>query len=330
MDLQREQRRMDDKRPMPVGANPTMGGAEWGLLVSLSVLWGGSFFFNGVAVRELPPLTIVLGRVGLAAPLLLALLPAGCWRRLRDPGLWAQFAVMAILNGLVPQGLIVWGQTHIDSGVASILNGTTPLFSVLLVPLLTADERLTPTRLAGVLLGLAGLALLVGVESVRGLGAQVLGQLAVVGAAVSYALAAIYGRRFRGLPVRLVAAGQVTAQTLLVLPLAALEQPWSRAPSLATWGALLGLALLSCVVGRIVYFRILSTAGATNLLLVTLLIPVSALALGMLVLGERPHWSAFAGMALIFAGIAAVDGRPLPLLRRRVQRAWLRRAATQG
>jgi drug/metabolite transporter (DMT)-like permease len=300
---------MEAKERSTNAGNPTLGPAEWGLLLSLSVLWGGSFFFNGVAVRELPPLTIVLARVGLAAPLLLALVPATARPLLRAPGLWGAFAVMALLNGLVPQGLIVWGQGRIDSGVASILNGTTPLFSVLLVPLLTRDERLTPARLAGVLLGLAGLAVLIGVESLRGVGTQVAGQLAVVGAALSYALAAIYGRRFRGLPARAVAAGQVTAQTLLTLPLAALEQPWLRTPSAPTWGALLGLALLSCLVGRIVYFRILAAAGATNLLLVTLLMPVSALALGMLVLGERPHWSAYAGMALIFAGIAAVDGR---------------------
>jgi drug/metabolite transporter (DMT)-like permease len=288
------------------------------MLLGLSVLWGGSFFFVALAVRELPPLTVVLGRTGIAAVALLAFARASGESLPRQPGVWGSFLVMGALNGLIPYTLIVWGQTQIDSGVAAILNGTTPLFSVLLVPALTGEERLTSARLAGVLLGVAGLAVMIGVEALRGLGLGVLGQYAVIGAALSYACAAIYGRRFRFLPPRVAATGQVTATALLVLPLAlVVDQPWLLSPGAVTWAALLGLALLSTALAYVLYFRILAAAGATNLLLVTLLIPVSALLLGVLVLGERPPWSAFAGMALIFTGIAAVDGRVPAALGRR-------------
>jgi drug/metabolite transporter (DMT)-like permease len=307
---------MQTERKAADGVNPSLGAAEWGWLVVLSVLWGGSFFFVGVAVHELPPLTIVLARVGIAALALLALGALLGVALPRSPRRWGEFLVMGALNGLIPYSLIVWGQGRIDSGVAAILNGTTPLFSVLLVPCFTRDERLTALRLTGVLLGLAGLATMVGVQSLRGLGSQVWGQAAVVGAALSYAFAAIYGRRFRGTPALQAAIGQTIGTTLLALPPAlVLERPWQLHPSPAAWASLLGLALLSTALGYLLYFRILRTAGATNLLLVTLLIPVSALALGMLVLHEHPHWSAFAGMALIFAGIAAVDGRALRWLR---------------
>ncbi len=301
--------------------NATMDAYEWSLLIALSVVWGGSFFFVAIAVRELPPFTVVLARVGLAAIALIALVHLRGERVPLSPRLVGGFLVMGALNGLIPYSLIVWSQTQIDSAVAAILNGTTPLFSVLLVPLITRDERFTAGRVAGVLLGLLGLAVMVGVESLRGFNLKVLGQYAVLGAALSYALAAIYGRRFRGLPATVAATGQVCATALLVLPLSLmLEQPWTFSPSAVTWGALLGLSLLSTVLAYLIYFRVLATAGATNLLLVTLLVPVSALALGMLVLHERPEYTAFIGMILIFAGISAMDGRPLTWLGTQVPR----------
>ena len=282
--------------------NPTMGAREWLLLVTLSMLWGGSFFFTEVAVRELPPLTVVLGRVGIAALVLNAYVLA---RNGRMPGtlrIWGAFLVMGALNGLVPYTLTVWGQQHIDSGLASILNGMTPMFSVVLAHFLTREERMTGGRVAGVVLGIAGVAVLVGPQALRGISLGGLGQFAVLAAALSYALAAIYGRRFKDMPPMVAAAGQVTGTALLVLPLAlVVDQPWTLGPSAAAWGAVLGLALLSTAAGYIIFFRILATAGATNLMLVTLLIPVSALLLGALVLGERPGALVFVGMGLILA-----------------------------
>jgi drug/metabolite transporter (DMT)-like permease len=287
-----------------------MSGRVWLLLITLSVLWGGSFFFSEVALAELGPLTVVLGRVGFAALALIGLVYLTGHRLPSGWGLWGAFLVMGALNNLIPFSLIVWGQVTIDSGLAAILNATTPLFAVLLAHVLTRDERLTRGRVAGVLLGLAGVAVLVGPRVLGELGAEGLAQLAVLGAAFSYGCAGIYGRRFQGLPPVVAAAGMVTCSAVLTLPLAlVVERPWQASPGALTWAAVLGLAFLSTALAYVIYFRILASAGATNLLLVTFLIPVSALFLGVVVLGERPDAAAFAGLALIFAGLAAVDGR---------------------
>ncbi len=290
--------------------SPTMAGRDWLLLVTLSVLWGGSFFFSEVALAELGPFTVVLGRVGFAALALLAFVYLTGRRLPAAPGLWGAFLVMGALNNVIPFSLIVWGQVTIDSGLASILNATTPLFTVVLAHILTCDERMTRGRALGVVLGLGGVAVLVGPGVLGALGAQGLAQLAVLVAAFSYACAGIYGRRFKALPPAVAAAGMVTASAVMTLPIAlVVERPWEMSPGALTWGAVLGLALLSTALAYVIYFRILAAAGATNLLLVTFLIPVSALTLGIVVLGERPDTAAFAGMALIFAGLAAVDGR---------------------
>ena len=290
-----------------------MGAVEWGMLLALSVLWGRSFFFVGVAVDGLPPLTIVALRVGLAALALnLAVLALG----LRMPGggrLWAAFLAMGALNNAIPFSLIAWGQTHIASGLASILNATTPLFTVLIAHALTRDERLSADRAAGAIVGLAGVAVMIGPGALTGLGADLLAQLAVLGAVVSYAFAGVFGRRFAhaGIAPLAAATGQVTASALLLVPLALLvERPWTLPPPSAhVWGAVAGLALLSTALAYVLYFRILARAGATNLLIVTFLIPASAIVLGAAVLGERLAPIHFAGMALIGLGLGLIDGR---------------------
>ena len=292
--------------------------AEWGLLIALSILWGGSFLFNGILVRELPPLTIVTARVTLAALALWTIVRLSGYAVPRSKEVWFAFLGMGVLNNIIPFSLIVWGQTHIASGLASILNATTPLFAVIAAHLLTEDEKMTGSRLAGVLVGFLGVALMIGPSVLSDLGTNVLAQLAVLGAAVSYAIAGIFGRRFRrmGLPPLLPAAGQVTASAVLMLPVAlVVDQPWTLAmPSTEAWMALFGLAFLATALAYVIFFRILSTAGATNLMLVTFLIPVSAILLGALVLGEMLAPKHFAGMALIAVGLAAIDGRLLRML----------------
>ncbi len=293
--------------------NYTLGPRVLVLLFVLSILWGGSFFFVGVAVSDLPPFTIVALRVGLAA------LALGAVARLTGQGMrfdrqtWLAFAGMGILNNAIPFSLVVWGQTHIASGLASILNATTPLFTVIVAHALTRDEKMTRPRLAGVVVGLAGVALMIGPDALAGLGTNIVAQLAVLGAAVSYAFAGVFGRRFQRAGIRPLASasGQLTASTLVLLPLALLiDQPWSLAmPAGETWAAIAGLALLSTSLAYVIYFRILAVAGATNLLLVTFLIPVSAIALGILVLGEQLAARHFAGMAVIGLSLAAIDGR---------------------
>jgi len=291
-----------------------MASTEWVLLVVLSVLWGGSFFFVGIIVQELSPFTIVLGRSILAV---LALAGFAALGRSRLPGSsspWAAFLVMAVMNTLVPNSLIAWGQKHIDSALASILISSTPLFSVVLAHVLSREEHMTVARVVGVLLGLTGVVILIGPSALRGLDRPGLGQVAVLGAALSYACAGVYGRRFKDLPPLVAAIGQLTCTVVLIAPLALfVDQPWTRRPSPVTLAALLGLGLLSTGLGYLIFCRILAVAGATNVMLVNFLNPISALLLGTLVLGERPHWSVFAGMASIFAGLVVIDGR---LLRR--------------
>jgi drug/metabolite transporter (DMT)-like permease len=292
---------------------------EWLLLVILSMLWGGSFFFSKVAVAELRPFTLVLGRVAIAAIALNLIVIATGQRLPSSLKSWGSFLVMGVLNNLIPFSLIFWGQTQIASGLASVLNATTPLWTVLLAHFFTGDERLTAQRLAGVLVGLGGVAVVIGPDALRGLTLNVLAQLAVVGAGVSYGLAGIYGKRFGGISPPVVAAGQVTCTTLMMVPIVVwVDRPWlSPAPGAATWGALLGLALLSTATAYLIYFRLLASAGATNVLLVTMLVPVSALLLGVAVLGERLEVRHLVGMGLVALGLIAIDGRALSLVRAR-------------
>jgi drug/metabolite transporter (DMT)-like permease len=296
-----------------------MSAADWLLLVGLSLLWGGSFFFAKIAVLELPPLTVALGRVAIAAAILLTLARATGVALPATVAAWRPYALMGLLNNVLPFTLLFWGQTHIPSGLAAILNATTPLFTVLVAHVATTDEKLTAARLAGLVAGLAGVVVMIGPDVLRDLGANVLAQLACLLAAVSYAFAGVYGRRFRGEPALRVAAGQLTASSIiLALPVALIDRPWMLPlPSGMAIAALLALAALSTALGYLIYFRILARAGATNVLLVTFLIPVSAILLGTLVLGEQLAARHLAGMAAIALGLAAIDGRIVKLLRER-------------
>jgi len=290
----------------------------WIWLLSLSVLWGGSFFFAKVALDELAPLSVVFGRVALAAVALnLALaFSAGSLFQRKVP--WRSFFAMGMLNNIVPFALIFWGQTQIASGLASIINATTPLFTLVVAHFLTKDERIDAVKLSALLIGIGGVAVLMGPDVLNG-SHGLWGQVACLGAALSYAFAGIYGRRFKTMGVAPLdaAAGQLTASTMLILPIMLIvDQPWALPafPSTTVWAALAGLALLSTAIAYVLYFRILSAAGAINLLLVTFLIPVTAILLGAAILGEHLLPRHFAGMALIGLSLAAIDGRLLSFL----------------
>lgn len=291
-----------------------MGTAEWGLLIVLSGLWGGSFFFYKVLVAAMPPFTVVFGRVAIAALVLNMVLIVRREAMPHDPRTWGAFMVMGLLNNVIPFSLIVFGETRITSGLASILNATTPMFAALVAHALTANEKLTGPKIAGVVVGFVGVAVLVGPDSLKDLGGGDLpGKLAVVLASLSYGFASVFGRRFSGLAPMMVATGQVTASTLIALPLCLLvDRPWTLPlPSVGLWSALLGLAVPSTAIAYMLFFRILARAGATNVTLVTLLVPVSAVLLGAWALGEPLSPQVFAGMALIALGLACIDGRPL-------------------
>ena len=297
-----------------------MTGFEWMLLVLLSVVWGGSFFFNGIALREFPTLSIVTARVGLAALALLFLMKMlGQGIQLNRQILKAFFG-MSFLNNVVPFSLIVWGQQHIASGVASILNATTPLFTMLVAHWFTTDEKINPRRLLGVLTGMGGVGLMMGLDSMESSGFHLLGQSAILLAAFSYGLAVVYGKRFAQLeiPPLATATGQLCASSMILIPLTFwIDQPWTFAmPSIEGMGSLLGIALLSTALAYVIYFRLLKTAGATNLLLVTLLIPVSAIILGVFLLDESLEPQHLSGMAVISLGLLIMDGRLLQFFRK--------------
>ncbi len=297
----------------PAPVNKPMSSREWAMLIALSALWGGSFFFIGVMVKELPTLTIVVGRVLLAALILLAVLKASGAAIPTSRTVWLAFFGMGFLNNVVPYTLIVWGQGHIASGVASILNATTPLFTVIVAHVLTSDEKMTGNRLAGVVVGLAGVAIMIGTDVLQSLGVGILAQLACLAAALSYGFAGVFGRRFRALGVSPLATamGQVAASSVMLFPIMLLvDRPWLLPmPSLHAIAAMVGLAALSTALAYVLFFRILASAGATNIALVTFLIPVSAIMLGILFLGEALQIRHIIGMAMIGAGLAAIDGR---------------------
>jgi drug/metabolite transporter (DMT)-like permease len=297
--------------------NQRMSASDWAMLLLLSFLWGGSFFFIGVAVTELPPFTIVLLRVGLAAITLWGIAFFSGYKFPRSPALWRAFFVMGLVSNAIPFSLIVWGQTHIGAGLASIINAATPLFTVLIAGVFLADEHMSAQKVVGVLAGLIGVIVLIGPSSLLELGFDMdkstLAQLAIIGAALSYGCATVFGRRFKTMGVSpfYTAAGQVTASTVILLPLVLiLERPFQLAtPSTYVWLSILCLAVFSTALAYILFFRILESSGATNVVLVTFLVPVTANFLGWLVLDEQLYGRYFAGMAIIGLGLAAIDGR---------------------
>ncbi len=298
--------------------NTSMGAREWIMLIVLSILWGGSFFFVGVAVTELPPLTIVTLRVGLAAIALWSIALVMGLRPPKSVKIWIAFLGMGLLNNVMPFVLIVWGQTQIASGLASILNAATPIFTVVVAGILLPDERMSPLKLAGVAVGFIGVVVMIGLPAIGG-GGSLLAQVAIIAATLSYAFAGVFGRRFKTMAINpiITAAGQVTASALVLTPITLMvDGPLDIAESSPeTWTAIVGLAVLSTAIAYVLYFKILASAGATNLMLVTLLVPVSAILFGSLFLNESLEVIHLVGMALIALGLSAIDGR---LWRRRM------------
>jgi drug/metabolite transporter (DMT)-like permease len=296
----------------------TMSLSDWVLLIVLSVLWGGSYFFVEIAVEEIPPLTLALFRCAVAAAMLLVYVRAKGFALPGDAETWRGLIVLSVMNTVLPFTLIFWGQTYISSSLAGILNATAPLFSIVLAHLATADDRLTPGRAVGVTIGFIGAVIIIGPNALRDFGVNVLAQLALIGSAFCYAASGVYGRRFKALPPSAVAASIMMLGAIMLLPMALLyDRPWLLPwPSATATGAAFGLAVLSTALAFLIYFRILSRAGAVNFQLVAYLIPVTAVLLGVGFLGETIELRHLAGMALIALGLAAIDGRPWRMLTR--------------
>ena len=288
-----------------------MSAFDWGRILLLGAIWGGSFFFARIAVSEMHPLTLVLFRVAIAAAALhIYLLARGPSFRLALP-IAGSLLVLALVNNVLPFSLIFAGQTEMGAGLASVLNATTPFWTILIANAVTSDEKLSLNKVAGVLLGIAGVAVMVGPGIVASLGGPVWAKFAMVAASISYAVALIFARRFKGVPPAIVATGQLTASTIVMIPVVLF---WNGpadlfAASPPVWAAVFALAMVSTAFAYILYFGIIGSAGATNASLVTLIVPVSAILLGFVFLGERLELFEVAGMVLIAMGLVTIDGR---------------------
>ncbi len=288
-----------------------MSGLEWATLLLLGFVWGGAFFLGRIAVAEMHPLALVFARVAIAAAVLqLYLFMRGPSIRAARPYV-LPFAVLALLNNIIPFSLIFTGQRELGAGLASIINATTPFWTVIAAAMLTSDEKLSANKIAGIALGIAGTGLLVGPSALTGLGGPLWPKLAVLGATLSYAFAAIFAKRFKAVPATIVATGQLTASTILMVPVVLfVSGPQTLlASGLDTWTAVVALGTVSTAFAYILYFRLIASAGATNASLVTLVVPASAILLGVLFLGENLDRSEIMGLALIALGLITIDGR---------------------
>jgi drug/metabolite transporter (DMT)-like permease len=293
--------------------NARMGLVQWSMLVLLSMLWGGSYFFVEIALEEWSPLLIVAVRIVVASIVIWGIVLAAGLPVPRFRAAWIAFFFMGLLNNVFPFLLIVWGQKEIESGLAAILTAAAPIFSVIVAGVWLKDEPITRPKLLGAVLGLIGVAVLIGPSALAGLDANLLAQLAVLGGALSYAFAGVYARRFTRMNIDpiVAAAGQLLMSSLIMILLAtAFDAPSQLIESSArVWIAVGLMAVFSTALAYILYFRLLASAGATNAILVTLLIPVTAILLGAFILDERLLWMHFLGMAVIGLGLSVIDGR---------------------
>jgi drug/metabolite transporter (DMT)-like permease len=294
-------------------SNPKMSSADWGIIMLLSLLWGGAFFLIELGLRGFPPNTLVFLRMALAVPPMLLALWFLKEKLPTDGKSWMQLLVLGAINAALPFILFFWGQTRIDSGLASVLNATTPLWGVVTAHFLTRDEKATPARIIGVLLGMAGIIVMVGGDALKGMSGSVWAQLACLAATLSYAFAAIYGRTLSQstMSPMVVATGQVITAALLMLPVALIiDQPWTLAtPGWDAWAGAIGLAIPSTAVAYFFYFKLIDRAGASNAMLVAFIMPVVAIILGVAALGESVEPKEMAGAILIGLGLLAIDGR---------------------
>lgn len=293
--------------------NRAMNFADWSLLLVTALLLGSTFLFLNIAIREIPPLTAAALRTLIAAPL--------CWGLMRAFGAhlpstrqgWVALFWLGLLTGAIPFGTIAWGQQHIESGMGGILFGTMPILTVVLAPLFLAEEAFTRRRLAGGLVGLAGIILLIGPSVLANASAQILGIAITFLAPLSHTLGAIYARRQTGLTPPAMATGQMIFGAAILVPLAfATEAPLSINPGAGAIGAMLVTGIFCTAIAMSLYFVVVRRIGATRSSLVPLFFPVVAVALGALALGERLPFEAFIGLALILAGAILVSSRTPP------------------
>ena len=283
---------------------------EWILLILLSFIWGGSFFFGDVALKSLPPFTVVAFRVSFAALIFYVIL--GCQKigLPKDYKILGMFFMMGLLNNAIPFSLILWGQKYIASSLAAILNAGTPIFTIFVAHFCTKDEKLSFIRFCGTILGFLGVAVVIGWNSFDfGI---LFPQVLVVSAGFSYSLASVFGKTFRhkGLQPMIIATGQLSASSLILLIIANfVDGAVIILPPLEIWLAVLGFALFCTNIAYILYFKILASAGANNVILVTVIAPLSAIALGVLFLDEQLYFKHLVGLVIIIIALLIIDQR---------------------
>ncbi len=287
-------------------------------MATLGAIWGASFLAIKLGLEEIPFLTLVAHRVFWACLILWAYV---AFRRLpvpRDPRIWGAFLVMGLLNNVIPFGLMAWGQQFIETGLTSIFNAATAIFGVLVAAMVFADERLTPRKALGVLVAFFGVAVAIGLDSLRQFDIRSLAQLAVIGGTVSYAFAAAWARKtMSGLAPQVSAAGMLTGASVIILPIALVIDGVPQVPALpTTWAAIAYFGVIGTAVAYLLYYRIIALAGSGNAMIVTLLIPPVAIVLGALVLGERLDPQAIFGFGLLAFGLLILDGRLVARLRK--------------
>lgn len=283
-----------------------------GYLLLLAGLWGPSFLFIRLAVHDVPPITMVAGRMVGATALLYVVLRLRGGRLPRDRKIWGHFAVLALIGSAIPFVLVGWSEQHIDSAVASILNGTVPIFTLVFAHFWTKDDRLTPVKIIGVMLGLLGAVVLIAPALEGGVRLGALGLLACALSALFYGASGVYARNhLRGLPPLVAPTMQFALSALYLIPLSLIfDRPWSIAPSPTAWGAWIALILLGTVAAFVIYYRLLEIATASYISMATYLIPVVGVVLGVTVAGERLEWNAYAGCGAILLGVLVVNGLP--------------------
>lgn len=304
-------------------AQKTMSTSAWLILLLLAALWGGSFIFSKVAVSQVTPLTLVLARVLLAAITLHFVCLFTGVRLPTTMKAWTAYIVMGLLNNVIAFSLIFWGQQSIEASLSAILTGATPFFTVLIAGLVLADERFSKEKVIGLIIGFAGVVLVIGPRHMLGLGEHLLAELAIVGAALAYGFSGVWGRRFAGENPLATATGQLTAASVMMIPIAFyFERPLELGPlSTPVIISVLALAIVSTAIAYLLFFKVLKMAGATNTSLVTMLVPVFTMLIAVPTLGERVDALKLLGLIVIGIGLAVLDGRILKSARARFAKA---------
>ncbi|MEJ1118659.1 EamA family transporter [Phyllobacterium sp. CCNWLW109] len=280
---------------------------EVALLAVLATLWGASYTFIRIGVETIPPITFIAARTLIAGGLLVAIIKMRGLSLPKDPAIWKRFFIQACINSVIPFTLIAWAEQTVNAGLATILNSTTPIFAFLLTVLITRHEAVTMRKLLGTIAGVIGISLIIGMEAFQGVGKELIAQLAIVAATISYAAAAIFGRGFKGLDPMMPAAGSMVCGAVILIPISFIvDQPWTIAPSADSLLALLGLSVFSTALAFVIYFRLIHTLGSVSTTSQAYLRVPIGVGIGVIFLGETLASTAWIGLVFVVIGVAAM------------------------